>query len=93
MSVDSTGSAADLWTWQSSPSPRGLDRIYRLPNPMQTLEQWECLHHRDIAGRGTGDLERELRRVRLRLALDPRPSPWLEERDARLLGELRRRRP
>jgi hypothetical protein len=69
---------------------RLLQRLYPLPRPLLTIEEWERSRHLDLAGLSIDDLELEGHRVRHRIAYDPKPHPWLLERRERVRCELRR---
>jgi hypothetical protein len=58
---------------------RWLDRLYRLPNPFDTLEGWRRAMHLDLVELSPGELENERIKVRLRLAYTP-DETWLHDR-------------
>jgi hypothetical protein len=76
----------------SSPHVRLLARLYPLPKPLLTIEEWQRSRHLDLATYSRDDLELEAHRVRHRLAYDHRPHPWLLERRERVRMALRRAR-
>lgn len=57
-----------------------LASVYSIPNPMDTLEQWERWEHRDLATMDYAALRGEYDRLRLRLQMDRNPHAWLLER-------------
>lgn len=61
-----------------------LDGIYRVPEPADTLEDFERHAHRDLAGMSRPVLLRERARLRLRLTLDDAPDGWLLDRLRRI---------
>lgn len=63
---------------------RWLDRLYAVPDPTDTLEAWERLHHRDVPVMALEELDDERLRLRLRLALERHPDAWFSERQRRL---------
>jgi len=70
-----------------------LERVYPLPRPTATLEEWERATHRDLGNLDRDALHRELLRVRFRLAVERRPDPWLADREKAVLQAIRRRAP
>jgi hypothetical protein len=73
---------------------RGLDWLYRVPDPYETFEDWQRHQHADLATLSPWALENERIKLRLRLAFDPSPSDWLYERLERVrraAGALKRR--
>ena len=71
---------------------RWLERLYSLPRPMATIEDWERCRHLDLPMMDADGLELEAHRLRHRLAYDDRPDPWLLERRNRVHAERSRRR-
>ena len=63
-----------------------------VPNEMVSEQQRDRLYHLDVEHAVTGDLERELAAVQLRLYFDPLPGGWFAERELVLRAELERRR-
>lgn len=76
-------------TTLSPPRDRLLERLYPLPRPLQTIEEWERSRHLDLVTCSVDDLEFEAHRLRHRLAYDPKPHPWLLERRERVRRALR----
>jgi hypothetical protein len=68
------------------------ERLYRLPRPLATIEEWARSQHLDIDGMTPDDLEAEAHRIRHRLAYDDDPHPWLVERRERVRQALGRSR-
>lgn len=71
-----------------------LERLYPLPNPLRTLEEWEQAHHRDLPTLSDDDLLRDLRCARRRLDYedDKTAQVWLSERIIRIRQEVASRR-
>lgn len=66
--------------------------LYPVPDPVESLEQNERYHHRDLARLAEPELRRELERLRLRLLLEDDLPAWLLQRRMRLehaLGDAR----
>jgi hypothetical protein len=68
-----------------------LDRLYRLPRPCDTLEDWYRATHQDISDLTPEEIEDERIRVRIRLAFTPGDA-WLAERIKKLRAALLRTR-
>ena len=64
--------------------PLTLGKIYRSPDPLTSLEEYERHEHRDLSRRPRADLLRERERIRFRLLIDDEPDPWLVTRLQRL---------
>lgn len=76
-------------------SPRYLNLIYPVPNPLVSLEEWRRLNHLDLQHRQTAQLARERFKVHSRLMLSDERDPWggwLEERLVAIEDELAGRR-
>ncbi len=67
-----------------------LERLYAIPDPVDTDVQFSQWTHRDLEAMERAGLLAERQRVRLRLLLDPSPDLWLLDRAARLEEALRR---
>jgi len=65
----------------------GLVEVCPVPNPLDSLEQWESYHHLDLEYLTRFELLLTRTRLYMRLARDPKPHPWLLER----LEEVQRR--
>ena len=63
---------------------RWLDQLYSLPDPCDTLEAWQRLHHQDVPSMALDELDDERLRLRLRLALERNPDSWFFDRQRRL---------
>lgn len=63
---------------------RRLDTIYSTPDPFDTLEGWQRLHHHDLQAMTLDELDDERLRLRLRLSFEMAPDPWLQDRRRRL---------
>ena len=74
-------------------SDRALDRLYPMPRPTHTIEEWARLHHRDLPDLSDLDLDREAFAVARRLCRDRDRGrvAWLVERRDAVRAELRRR--
>lgn len=70
-------------------SPAWLNHLYSVPDPLGSLEQWECFKHVDLGRMTRPFLLRELDRLRLRLLLDEDPDPWLVTRLSAIEEALR----
>lgn len=74
---------------------RYLERVYPIPRPYLSHEDWERHHHRDLAAMSTGELRREGRRAQRRMDCTARSHPfdraWLAERLAAVGATLRER--
>lgn len=57
-----------------------LDRLYPIPDPFNTSEEYEKEKHLDIQSMNLPSLKAERARVRMRLLYDQNPSAWLIER-------------
>jgi hypothetical protein len=77
------------WTQRSR---TWLDRLYRLADPLHSLEEWERATHRDLARMEYASLRAERNRLHLRLLYDDAPAEWLGARLAAIQGALRRAR-
>lgn len=55
-----------------------LDRIYSLPNPYRSIDDWFRTRHEDLPGLSDRELTREIRRVSARLDFEwPERGHWL----------------
>ncbi len=70
---------------------RPLELLYPLPQPLDSLEDYDRVTHRDLSRLDTASLRREHYRCRHRLNCEHDPSPWLAERLAAIRAELRQR--
>ncbi len=72
---------------------RALDRLYPMPRPTRTIEEWVRLHHRDLPDLSDLDLDREAFAVARRLCRDRDACrvAWLVERRDAVRAERRRR--
>jgi hypothetical protein len=70
-------------------SSRFLDRVYAVPDPLDTEEQWQRARHADLARADRPSLLAERQRLHLRLLLDRRPHLWLLERASAIQKALR----
>ena len=61
-----------------------LSQFYRVPDPMNTWEDWERYAHHDLPRMTGPQLLDERERISWRLRLDECPPPWLIERLARV---------
>lgn len=57
-----------------------LDRLYRIPDPNETIEEFDRYYHYDLVGMPLLELKREARNVQRRLDLDDHPATWLSQR-------------
>jgi hypothetical protein len=69
-----------------------LDKLCRLPAPLDTDTDCARLHHFDLDAMSDADLALERRRVERRLEFDRQPIPWLGERLRAVRGAERLRR-
>ena len=70
----------DSWTplrCNQETTRRFLDRLYPIPDPIETVGQFERFSHSDLAAMPLEEIYREARRVQLRLDYDDRPAAWL----------------
>ena len=67
-----------------------LNRLYPLPRPFLSIEDWQRWWHRDLAGLDLDALWVELRRLRRRLDYehDRLHRRWLQEREAAILRAI-----
>ena len=72
---------------------RALDRLYPMPRPTRTIEEWARLHHHDLPELSDLDLDREAFDLARRLCRDRDRGrvAWLVERRDALRAECRRR--
>ncbi len=56
------------------------DRLYPVPQPLRSLEEWARWRHLDLLDCSRPELLRERARLRLRLTLDDAPDSWCLER-------------
>lgn len=72
-----------------------LERLYPIPRPMLTLEDWRRAHHLDLADFTEDELRWEYRRVQNRsdYERDPAALAWLRGRLVAIRREHDRRHP
>jgi len=57
-----------------------LDFLYKPPNPLVSLEQYEKFTHADLRRMSRALLKRELVKVKMRLIYDDNPPSWILKR-------------
>lgn len=68
-----------------------LEAIYPVPSPLASEEALERFMHVDLAALDADQLDRERRRLNVRLLLDDAPTTWLRERGGAIDEEVLRR--
>src|SRR5262245_12412286 len=68
-----------------------LDVLYRMPDPFDTLEDYQRARHADLSGMTPVELDAEARRVRIRLTISTPEdgTAWLTERLAAIAASRR----
>jgi hypothetical protein len=66
-----------------------LRLAYRVPDPLDTLEQWAIYHHHDLRHLSRAELEGERAQLRALLLLGAAVHPWHLERLRRVEEALR----
>lgn len=57
-----------------------FDRLYQIPNELESFEQWLKSNHYDLDDFGQEELEREMARIRFRMTHEDNPDEWLVDR-------------
>lgn len=59
---------------------RFIEVVYSIPNPLNSLEEWQRFVHNDLADMTIEELRREYDRVDFCILFDDSPHPWLIQR-------------
>jgi hypothetical protein len=63
--------------------------VYRVPDPLDTLEAWARYGHRDLVQMSRAELEAERAQLTVLLLMSDRPSWWHKRRLQRVQEALR----